>query len=908
VHENSSLSYEGSSVAPHGNGQSSVLERLSTTLVPELRRYLTQHRAGVEDMIRGASLEAGLPAGQRYTKIYDGMLSALFVAAQTAMQRTGNWVPVSLAAVGSYGRASLSPFSDLDVRLLCDGDTTNAAPAAEALLYPLWDAGINIGHQVVTANEVIELARNDLPTATTLLDWRRIAGDSELSVRLLERAFQGVFEPGNIGAFVDLLETRTRERHERFGGSVFLLEPDVRNGEGGLRDLDIAHWAARARWRVSDLQELVRIGILVAREWTEIDEARGLLLRIRNLLHLGSGRGADRFSFDQQERLANKLGYGQGGAAVERFMSDYYRRARAVARAREMLLSRARPPPRRRPRQQLIGGGLKLQGDAVSIVNREALDENPALALMLYMEAVRRGLPVYDFARHLVARAASNPGFCEALRESPAAKQLFLELVCVVQHTRLKGASVLKELHDVGLLVAMIPEFTPVVGRVHHDIYHVYTVDAHSVAAVDQLRALCRGDLASEHPLACRLAAELARPRVLFLATLLHDIGKDLGGKDHSVRGAQLARRILERLGVADADIVEVQNHVLNHLRMYHVATRRDLDDLRTVSEFCSNVRGQEALRELYLLTIADITTTSPVSMTNWKRRMLDELFVLAERHCVGSSRLGPSSALRQQQVLDLWPAERDPAFIRHFLSGLPERYLHANEPAVVIEHALFAERAQARGSSLRAVSEQDPYLELWVVADDGPGLLAMITATFCRARLKVLSAEVYSWIGQDGRSRSLDIFWVKCPKGMSSALELLPSMERDLSCLLGGEADPVEMATGVSSRTRWSSRPTPPISTKVNLDNGSATNHTIVEVISRDRPALLFWLSTTIQQAGLSIWFAKINTEGERVADVFYVSDESGAKIVDSARLHDLEQRILSAVTRLESTFSSST
>src|SRR5690242_11788980 len=208
-----------------------LLERLSTELVPELRRYLSQHRATVEQMIASGQLEAGLPAGRRYAKVYDGLLSALFHATKTAMAAESTWVPLSLASVGSYGRMTLSPFSDLDVRMLCDRDPQSAAPAAEALLYPLWDAGLSIGHQVVTADDVIDLAREDLPTATSLLDWRVITGDSEAGARLLERAFQGVFGPGDIASFLSRLESGVAERHERFGGSVFLLEPDVKNGE-----------------------------------------------------------------------------------------------------------------------------------------------------------------------------------------------------------------------------------------------------------------------------------------------------------------------------------------------------------------------------------------------------------------------------------------------------------------------------------------------------------------------------------------------------------------------------------------------------------------------------------------------------------------------------------------------------
>jgi [protein-PII] uridylyltransferase len=853
-------------------------------------------------MIGSGALEAGLPAGRRYAKVYDGLLSALFHATRTAMAAESTWTPLSLAAVGSYGRTTLSPFSDLDVRMLCECEPTAAAPAAEALLYPLWDAGLSIGHQVVTTNDMIELAREDLPTATSLLDWRVITGDSEAGARLLERAFQGVFGQGDIAAFLQRLDSSVVERHERFGGSVFLLEPDVKNGEGGLRDLDAAHWAARARWRVADLADLVRIGTLVPREWEEIGAARSMLLRIRNSLHLEAGRRADRLSFDQQERLAEQLGYGTGGPAVERFMSDYYRHARAVARARELIHARAKPPPRRRPRETPIGRGLKVQRDAISLSNPDDLKNDPALALRLYDEAIRRDLPVYDFARHAVARAASTPEFCQALRESQEAAELFVKLVCVVQQTKLKRESVLYDLHDTGLLVAMIPEFSPVIGRVHHDIYHVYTVDVHSVAAVDQLRALARGDFAAEHPLACRLAAETSRRPVLFFATLLHDIGKDVGGKNHAVRGAELSRTILGRLGFAEADIAEVSHLVDKHLRMYHVATRRDLDDPKTLEEFCADVRGREGLRELYLLTLVDVTTTSPGSMTSWKRRMLDELYVSADRHFAGAPTRGPGrSEAAKSEVFALWPKGESTAFLEHFLSAMPERYLYANEPEAIIEHARFAEKAQETSPSIRVLSTSDPYVELCVVADDRPGLLAMITAALSHAKFKVFSAQIYSWVGTDGRSRSFDMFWVRSGREADATVRLVPSLERDLGMVIAGKVDPEELATGTRNEAKWSVRPTPAVATKVNVDNRSATNHTVIEVITRDRRALLFWLSSALQHAGLSISFAKINTEGERVADVFYVADERGNQLHDQGRIDELTQRIMMTISRLD-------
>ncbi len=218
-------------------------------------------------------------------------------------------------------------------------------PIAEALLYPLWDAGLSIGHQVVTPSDMLELAKGDLPTATTLLDWRHVTGDRTASDKMLDRAFEGLFGIGSISKFLERLATRAVERTDRFMGSVYLLEPDVKNGIGGLRDLDIAHWVARARWRVTELSQLIRLGVLLPREWQQIEPAIRLLWRVRNLLHLYAGRRSDRLSFDRQEALAADLGYGSGGAGVEAFMSEYYRHARCIERTRDLLLSRAEPPP-----------------------------------------------------------------------------------------------------------------------------------------------------------------------------------------------------------------------------------------------------------------------------------------------------------------------------------------------------------------------------------------------------------------------------------------------------------------------------------------------------------------------------------------------------------------------------------
>ncbi|MBX3129596.1 MAG: [protein-PII] uridylyltransferase [Polyangiaceae bacterium] len=878
-----------------------LLQRVAPSLGDEIRGYLQRHREAVEAMIRRGGPEAGLAAAHTWSRAFDGLLCSLYAALGGVTRREGPWSTCTLAAVGSYGRGAIAFASDLDLRLLCPKQETGVSESlAEALLYPLWDANLTVGHQVVTADEMIDLAREDLPTATTLLDWRVVAGDAKSSEGLLRRAFEGLFGLGNVQSFLDRLAQSAGERHERYGGSVYLLEPDVRNGPGGLRDLDVACWAARARYRVRDLKALVALGVLVPREHTRIAEAQEFLFRIRNLLHVHAARRSDRLSFDRQEQLASDLGYGGGGPEVERFMSDYYRHARELERARDMILARAAPPPTRRPHVVRLGRSLLRLGDSITLAHPGALDGEPALALRLYDEAVRRQLPVHDYARDAVARAATRADFCQRLRESEEANRLFVKLCTTAKLTRFKNGSVLGELHDVGLLTAMIPEFLPVVGRVHHDVYHVYTVDAHSVAAVDRLRALVRGDLAQEYPLAARIAAEIGRPSVLYLATLLHDVGKDIGGRNHSERGAELAAVILGRLGFSPEDTREVQHLVTKHLRMYHVATRRDIDDPGTLQAFAREVNGREGLRELYLLTIADVSTTSPTAMNSWKARMLDELLRATESWLGSGAPRSDAQEEKRNGVLgasELSPKERGQ--LEQFLRAMPERYLTANDVRDIARHARFAVAAGAQPFRVEALASADEHVELAFAADDRPGLLAMVTAALAAARLDVVGAQIYVWTDDAGRARALDLFWVRGGDDAQAVRTQLPRILRDLERLWSHEVAPAELVQSRTLARGWGRR-TPTVATEVSFDH-QASAHTVLEVITRDRPALLFWLAHTLQDAGLSIAVAKINTEGASVADVFYVTDASGSKIDDPARIEEIRTRITQTIARLQ-------
>jgi [protein-PII] uridylyltransferase len=835
-----------------------------------------------------------------------------------AARQTGLPRGVALAASGSFGRGAVALWSDADVVLIVDSKIVaphEASHLATALLYPLWDANVAVGHQVLSAAEAVALGQKDLAMATELLDLRLLAGDGEVLHGLVERAHQGLFEKEDIGAFIDRLEGETAARHERFGASMYLLEPDVKNGAGGLRDLDGARWAACARYSLTGEADgtklgvwgkLVQIGVLVAREAAEIADAEEFLWRLRNRLHARARRKMDRLGFEDQEALAVAMGYGDDRPrAAERMMQAFYLNARATTRSRVKLLERLRPPRRRgRPPPPIdLGGGVQLFEGQVTFAESD-LQLDPALAMRALMACIRQRAPILSFARDAISRAADDPGWSERLRGSEEASQLFVELLITVPEARTRRGSIAGELHDLGLLLAMVPEFLPVTGRVHHDVYHVYTVDVHSVAAVDRLRQLARGELAHEFPLATRLAAEITRPRPLFLATLLHDIGKgwpDKAGSliHHSAVGEELCQTILPRLGLSAEETEEARQLVRDHLLMYHVATRRDLDDQATIEEFCRVVSGREALRNLYLLTVSDVSTTSPTAMTSWKARMLEELYFGAERYLAGHQPRADAERVARvcEAARALYTGPRAP--FDALLAALPERYLLANRPESIVQHGVVvAERGGREAYVSRVRSRHPEAAELCIVADDHPGLLAGIAAALTASRLEVLTAEVYSHpVGAE--REALDLFWVRDRDGGTAGVEeALPRLARDLADVCSGRVSPADLLRArTGSSSPWRERPSPSVPTEILFDNRASSRHTIVEVYAKDRSGLLYTLAQALHDLGLTIKLSKINTEGMRVADVFYVTELDGRKVDPGARYEQIREALLTAI-----------
>ncbi len=889
---------------------------------PDFSSYLELHRRDLLRLLDNSDT-SGVAFASRHSKIMDGLLTTMFPIALAGMSASFRAIPIVLGAVGGYGRGLLGFKSDLDLRLITDEAPERLQPLAEALFYPLWNLGVSVGHQVTSVSEFVEGARRDLPTATCLLDLRVLSGDASVARRLEERAFSGIFSEGELPAFMERLENELRARHSRFGDSVYLLEPDVKSGAGGLRDLDIAFWAARARFRVANVAGFRRLGVVSSREGADLAEATEFLWTLRNHLHRHANRRSDRLTFEEQETIAELLDYcaplapGESeddvtGVAVEALMSDYYRHARVILRVREQIIARSTPHlVRARRRIEDVEGGLQSFNGQLTFAHTSELDRDPALVLRICAAAVDRRTTILPYARDHIVRATSKPEFCEALRQNTEAGALFVRLVATSQESAFRSNSILSELHDVGLLTAMIPEFLPVVGRVHHDIYHVYTVDVHSVAAVDHLRALFRGELAAVQPLAARVAADVTRHHVLLLATLLHDVGKAIGGRDHSRRGADMARAILTRLGLPPADVEAACHLILQHLVMYRVAVCRDLEDPATIASFAPQVLGVEGLRHLYLLTIADLSTTSPTSMTRWKSRMLDELFLSTEGILSGGAPSAPERLrLLRAKVKKYWPEHEDFAFVDEYLGSMPERYLLSNAPHEIAAHALVALRSRGSVVVVAIVpSRLEDVTELCVVTGEGvsegpwflatgdrPGLLAAIAAAIAGNNLEVHAAQIYTRELPRGGEQAVDLFWVTRRPDEDGGAAVVAKLQRDLESVLRGTVTPGDLLKKPGS-SRWSERPSPPVATEVVLDNRASARHTLIEVVARDRPGLLFTVSRAFHEVGITIAIAKINTEGTRAIDVFYVTELDGGKVDGEARTSGVRQHLLAAL-----------
>ena len=886
----------------------SRLSDLDSGLVETCSDYLVSHTAALKEAVRGG--QRGLDVAARYAQMFDGLLGSLCCAARAAKLRCSDMGRVALVAVGGYGRRLVAPHSDVDVLFLADNPSDErVASLAECVLYPLWDAGVQIGHAVRGIEETLALSKSDIRTSTTLLDLRHIAGDRSLVQELTERSRTEIFE-ADLEPFLSALEGDLSSRHDRYGGTLFLREPELKLGRGGLRDLDVVSWVARARWGVTRLEDLVDRGLLTRDEWSELVAAQEHLWIVRNHLHVLSRRRHDRLTFEDQESVAALLGYRDGARlGVEQFMQSHYLRARSIARLVDRMPERARRSGRKQPVTITeLAKGVLLH-DAQLTLRPESLASDPALALRLYSVVAEQGIPPDPIARDAIAVHAARREFCEALRSEPEASRLFCELLADAGTPPLRRGSLLEELHDVGLVVALVPELEAITGRVPHDAYHSYTADVHALLTVDRLRAIARGELATEFPVVSRCAAELPRPLPLYLAALLSELGA--GQPDApTLHAARLAGSVCARLGLSAADTKHVQWLIENQHSLYHWALRRDISDQDTIAEIAREVVSVDRLRDLYLLTFCSVSTANPAAMTAWNARMLVELWMSVSDVIEGRRDSSDYLAGLHGQVLALAEHATEAQQFAAFLAELPERYLLANSAADIVAHIRFTRAASQAGpldpeSVLLQMRELPDHEELEVViaTRDRPGLLADLTAALSLHRFEVVSAQLYTRQRAGQPDEAFDIFLVtQRDRAPESGVPIdIEALRKTVQQLVTGEASAAGLLERRSRVPSWArARSGPRIKTEIGVDNQASKTCTVVDVYTRDRPELLYTIAHTLHRHGLTISLAKVNTEGRRVADVFYVQAADGGKLA-TGQLAKLSDALRTTINKLD-------
>ena len=803
---------------------------------------------------------------------------------------------LALIAVGGYGRAELCPHSDVDIGFITPFKQTSwTEQVIEAMLYTLWDLGLKVGHSSRSVDEMIRAARDDLTVRTALLEARFIWGDRALYEAASAR-FTAEVVAGNAKAFVaDKLAERD-ERHIKMGDSRYVVEPNVKEGKGGLRDLHTLLWIGKFIHQVRVAPELVDAGLLTAGELRQFARAENFLLAVRCHLHLITGRAEDRLTFDVQREIAERMRFAArpGKSAVERFMQLYFLHAKAVgdltgtflAHLDEQQAARGRrflPTMFRRPARL---GSFVLDRGRLALPSDDHFIEDPVRLLEIFALADKHGLEVHPAAMRQARHDARL--IDQRVRRDPRANALFLDVLTSPRDPE----TVLRWMNEAGVFGRFIPEFGRVVAQMQFDMYHHYTVDEHTIRAIGLLARIEAGKLKGDHPLSSVIMAQIQSRRALYVAVLLHDIAKGRGG-DHSILGAELALTLCPRLGMTAAETETVSWLVRYHLLMSATAFKRDLADFKTILDFAGAVQSPERLRLLLVLTVVDIRAVGPGVWNGWKRQLLSELYDAAEEVL----RLGHKQRGREARIA----AKKEAAAERLALTSgvfdalarrLPESYWIAESVDVIAANLRHILAHPGAALAVSAIPDADRGATLvMVLAADHPGLFYRIAGGIHLAGGNIIDARIHTT--RDGMA--LDNFLVQDPLGRPFADDRqIERLSRAIDDALANRQKLLpKLAAKPLPRTRAE---TFRIAPNVLIDNKASNRFTVVEVNAQDRPALLNQLAYALFQSKVTVHSAHVATYGERAVDVFYVTDLLGGKIDSGARVKALEKRLLEA------------
>jgi [protein-PII] uridylyltransferase len=873
------------------------------------RRHLARQQAEVRSEFETYRM-AGVEAAQRLAAVADGAVRVLFDhAVQQIAGPAGLADPVAVAATGGYGRSMLAPFSDIDLLFLApDAPARATLLVVEYMLYFMWDLGLKVGHATRSIGQCLADSEQDLTIRTSLLDARLLTGDAALFEGFTD-AFARAAEESGAASFVAGKQAERLARHRRFGESAFLVEPNIKEGRGGLRDLQTQYWMVRAAYGAFTPNQLAggELGLLDPQELRRLRRSWDFLWTVRFHMHYVSGRAEDRLTFDLQPVVGARMGYTRHGMqnGVERFMRHYFLTARDVTRLTLVLEpvvmrhTMGEPAVQVETDRALLEAGFVLADGQIMPGRPDDFEAEPIRMLRMLRLARKRRLALHPLAIRALIRHERRAA---TLRHNREACDIFLDLLCGQDPDgKPDGARWLAILNETGIIGRMLPDWARVVGQMQFDTYHIFTVDEHTIEAVRILNSLERGKLADVAPIASGIIEDLQSRRALYMAMLLHDIAKGRGG-DHSILGADIATATGPLFGLTPEETETVSWLVLHHLLLSQTAFKRDIDDPKTIFDIAETIQSPERLKLLLVMTVADMRAVSPKVWNGWKATLLRELYARAAEVLAG----GLSTTERDVRVKRAREAaleilagagwdEADQAFFAGL--GYPSYWL-SFDPDTHVRHARMVRDAEARGAPLTVVTEPSParaVTEVTVYATDHPGLFSRIAGALAVAGASIVDARIHTMTN----GRALDTFWVQDAAGGAfdqphRIAKLAVLVEQALSGHLRLENEIPKLAQALMGR-RMRAIHVPP---RVVVDNRASNSYTVLEVNGRDRPGLLHDVTSAISEQGLQIGSAHVTTYGVRAVDVFYVKDVFGLKVENERKLSGLRDALLGALT----------
>ncbi len=788
----------------------------------------------------------------------------------------------ALAAVGGFGRGELGFASDIDLLFLYRNRLIKAQQdVLRDLVYCLWDSGFEVGHATASVSAIKRMAHEDFTILTNYLEARFISGDQKL-FQDWQSSFLKSFGRQSRRRFLQNLIDYREERQQQYGGSSYLLEPHVKEGVGGMRDIHLIRWAGMVFLQDPSQDAMVQKEWLTNQEKLWLEQAYDFLWRVRLQLHQLNGRRQDQLLFMEQEQIASRLGCmaSQQGSAVEVFMRLYYRHTSRIRRTTSFFLERIGETQKRFPnlklRKKILPGPFLLEGKHLHFMEPEWVKKDPRLIMQFFWQTAESGAHFHHQAGQVIRENLS--AFTDAARKDPEVVRHFFDILL----NPAQAFAVLNVMLETGFLEVFMPEFSPVRYRVQNDVYHLYTVDEHLLRTVRQMHQMEQGidEYAGEFKTS-DIFVHVQHRRVLFLAALIHDIGKG-EGKNHALRGAVMTTELAGRLGLDDEETKLLRFLVEYHLILADTALKRDLMDEKPIAQCAIQIRNRERLLMLYLLTIADSRATGPGAWSTWKASLVRELFVKVDRILVRgefeTEDLQRRSEQIQNNVTDLVEDQAEKEKLQGWLEKVSFRYLLSQPPKTILQHYMMGKEL-AKGPVV--LSTQKSEGEMWqitVATTDRAGLFSIISGVLFARGLNILSADIFTWEA----GTVLDIIIVERLPDPLHPKELWDRVEYDLREALERRPYLEEILDARRKPSILQQKVIPRQTDRVMIDEEASDFYTIIEVYTWDRPGILHAIAETLYKLDITIQVAKISTPGAQVADVFYVTDLSGNKLMD--------------------------